>query len=311
MANVIEEYPEQRADGVYWVQHWDDGRWTEQKVNSGGGQAAQPAAPAFDWAGLWEAQADTNQQQFDWDKQRTQQALYADLAQALLSGAASLRGPRDWLKYAQYTNGGQDIFNRLFGSAAAPSFSGPSGFSEPVTVGSVLGDLGLSGTAGATGGGAGISDADIQAWAQGLNDPVAFERGREFVDRYGRLPQSIAEWDAFKNGTTAQATQGTGQTDLAGQPDPAFAAATAPVTGTTSTAGQAAQVPLPHQINPAVWDSLSQTAKQMILASAEEGNTPSGAWDATDFLSQLNAARPVGQAPKRTQFNWGNPQSLF
>jgi hypothetical protein len=49
----------------------------------------------------------------------------------------------------------------------------------------------------------------------------------------------------------------------------------------------------------------------MILASAEEGNTPSGAWDATDFLSQLNAARPVGQAPKRTQFNWGNPQSLF
>ena len=66
--------------------------------------------------------------------------------------------------------------------------------------------------------------------------------------------------------------------------------------------------PLPYQINPAVWDSLSSTAKQMILAAAGAGRTPSGAWDETDYLNQFNASRPMGTAPKTTQYNWGAPQ---
>jgi hypothetical protein len=84
--------------------------------------------------------------------------------------------------------------------------------------------------------------------------------------------------------------------------------ATAPVTGTS--AANPYQSPNPWQINPAVWDSMSGTAKQMILSSAEQGNTPAGAWNATDFLSQLEAARPQGTAPRRVSTNWGS-QSLY
>jgi hypothetical protein len=380
VANVVREYPERRSDGsVWWVKQWDDGTYTEAPVQGGGGSTAPavaptaPATPPFDWSGLWGAQTDTNQQQFDWQKEIARQQIYSDLAQSLLSGAASLRGPRDWLKYAQYTQGGQDIFNRLFGNSAAPSFSAPTGFSAPVTINDVLADLGLAGAGGgaATGGGT-VGDAQIQAWADALNDPAAIEndyaRARAFVQQYGRLPASIAEWDSFKNAYTGQAMgatgvgQGMGTASAGAAANPmatAMQQAAAPVTGrpvpgvgpapsidrvdwsnlpvtddpwqvTPDTSGRTGQplfdvtpsptasdeqspyaVPLPHKINPAVWDSMSPTAQQMILASAEEGNTPSGAWDAQDFLQQLNATRPVGRAPRRTTFSWATSPSMF
>lgn len=71
------------------------------------------------------------------------------------------------------------------------------------------------------------------------------------------------------------------------------------------------RVPLPHQINPAVWDSLSPTAKQMILAAAKRGHTESGVWTPEDFMSQLNAARPRGTVPRSVRMNWANPTGLF
>ena len=69
--------------------------------------------------------------------------------------------------------------------------------------------------------------------------------------------------------------------------------------------------PLPHQINPLVWDSLSPSDKQVVLASVGKGYTPSGAWDVEDYLTQMFASRPQGQAPSRSQFNWAAPQSAF
>ena len=69
--------------------------------------------------------------------------------------------------------------------------------------------------------------------------------------------------------------------------------------------------PLPFQMNPLVWDSLSDTAKQMILGSVEAGNTPSGVWTATDWLNQFNASRPKGTAPRSVKYNYGAPRSYF
>jgi hypothetical protein len=302
------------------VQRWSDGTYTDSQVSggSGGGSPAvmpPTATPGFDWPGLWGGTVESNQQRFDWDKQRTQQQLYADLAQALLAGATQLRGPENWLKYAQYTQGGQDVFNRLFGSAAAPSFSAPTGFSNPVTINSVLADLGLAGAGGAAGAGGTYVRSDN-------GDVLTIDRMRAdlkaagWPDADGATPEQVlAKYQEVSGVTvTPSGGGGVGAQNAAGQSSPmatAMQQATAPVTGTGDTAGQAGQVPLPHQINPAVWDSLSNTAKQMILASAEEGNTPSGAWDATDFMAQLNAARPQGAAPRRTTFNWGSPQTLY
>ena len=89
----------------------------------------------------------------------------------------------------------------------------------------------------------------------------------------------------------------------------ALQAATAPLTG-GQQAGNA-QVPLPHQINPAVWDSLPETAKQVILGSVMAGNTPSGGWDPNDWLAQLNSRRPGGVAPSKVAYNFAKPSSFF
>lgn len=333
---VVAEYPEHDPDNPGYarvVQRMSDGSY-QVVPGKHALPSAAPAAPAAapmaggmggDWADLWRSLTGSNQERFDWDKERFGRQQYGDLAQSLLAGASSLRGPADWQRYAQYTSGGQDIFNRLFGSASAPSFGAPTGFSEPMTIQRLLQDLGL-----VQGGDGGISDAQIQQWAQGLNDPVAFERGREFVNTYGRLPQTLDEWNAFKSGGGGVQAQSNPMTA-------AMQAATAPITGddrlsiqpvnepqpfpSAQPAGVQAQpvpagqqqpmVPLPHHINPAVWDSMSPTAKQMILSAAESGHTSSGAWDPTDFLTQMQAARPQGVAPRRTSMSWGAPQGMF
>ena len=71
------------------------------------------------------------------------------------------------------------------------------------------------------------------------------------------------------------------------------------------------EVPLPHQINPAVWDSMSETARQMFLASAEKGRTPGGVYTPDMYLAQIEAARPKGRAIRQTNFNWGRQKPLF
>ncbi len=170
------------------------------------------------------------QREYDLSRQLQQASQYSSLAQGLLGAATSLRGPANWLDYANYTSGGKDIFQRLWGNQPAPQFSAPTNPSQVAGIAGVLGDLGI-------------------------------------------LPGNFSQ------------TQG------------------------QQTAKP--YVPLPYQINPGVWDSLSDTAKQMMLSSAEHGYTPSGAWTSTDFLNQLNASRPQGQAPRSVSYNWGQPQGAF
>jgi hypothetical protein len=63
----------------------------------------------------------------------------------------------------------------------------------------------------------------------------------------------------------------------------------------------ASPVPLPHQINPSVWDGLGSTGQQIILGLAEKQG-----WDANEFLSQLSAARPTGTASAMTSYSYAN-----
>jgi hypothetical protein len=315
---------------------WDPGTVVEVYNRTAGGGAGGGGGGGggggYDWGSLWNALMGSNREQFDWEKQLANMQLYSQLAQALLGGAASLRGPYDWLKYAQYTTGGQDIFNRLWGSGVAPAFGAPTGFTEPVTIDKVLADLGLvPGGRQAAGGGPGMywtvnGWKTIDQMRQELkvaNYPNWQNAGtQEIVEVYARTTKGpVTPWSDTQTQGQAQAA-GAGAQAMSAQTTPmatALQQATAPVTGQTTGATQTTRTaqteqplaPLPHQIHPAVWDSLSQTAKQMILAAAEEGKTPSGAWTAEDFLQQMYAARPKGTAPRQVTFNWGMPRSYF
>jgi hypothetical protein len=232
----------------------------EAQSGAGGMPGTPPtggSGDAFNWGGLWGSMTGSNQQRFDEmvrqfnEQQRLQQqGQYGNMAMGLLSGAAGLRGPADWLNYAQYTNGGRNIFQSLYGNTPAPGFASPTGNSAPMTIQDILNSLGLG---------------------------------------------------SGQAASTAAATGSTG-----GETPPATGAGTG---GTPTT--NANMAPLPYQINPMVWDSMSNTAKQMIIASVEKGNTPSGAWSAEDYLDQFNASRPKGNAPRQVAYSWGNQKSLY
>lgn len=319
-----------------------NGPWDDQSVYNAFKNVVNDsgAGGGGDWSNLWGALTNTNQQQFDWSKEQFNRELaerqrqfdtssYSNLAQALLGTAAQLRGPADWLSYANYTSGAGNLFKALFGDKALPTFSAPGGYSEPATIGRLLEQLGIGGaTAGGgapTGGGVPAGD-DLAAMAayvlQKRPDVVSYYNAKQgwdlstpqgqlaAVQRWLRDVAPNNDWSVQQYGTRDLATMARQmgyQPPQPAAPDQmvkAFEQAAAPVTATN------VMVPLPYQNNPAVWDSLSDTAKTMILAAAQAGKTPSGAWEPADYLNQLNAARPQGVAPRRTQFQWGN-QALF
>ncbi len=145
-----------------------------------------------------------------------EQNAYTNLITSLMGTAASLKGPRNYMKFQQYTSGGRDLISQLFGSTPRPLFGAPSGPIEGQTLQSLLGQLGLAG------------------------------------------------------GTTQE--------------------------GATQT------IPLPHQINPAVWDALGTVGQQLLLGGAEDAG-----YDPDEFVRQLNAARPQGNASRYTRYSFATP----
>jgi hypothetical protein len=323
---------------------WDDASVQATYARTVNGGSA--GGGTGDWSGLWNSLTGSNQQQFDEQKRQFDVGFgeqkrqfdtntWSGMAQALLSGAANLRGPEDWLKYAQYTTGGKNIFDRLAGDQAAPAFGAPTGNSAPATINTLLRDLGLA-TEPVTGGTSGASAGNYNTvngvkTLQQMRDELIKASGG--MDYWRTAPDEtvISEYGKVTKGGVSAAGMGTGDMNLgqatglggntgAGIWDEKLTlapnlGATAPNTQpTTQTSPQVSaqnMAPLPYQINPAVWDSLNDTAKKMILSSAEAGKTPSGAWSADDYLNQMEAARPKGTAPRQVSFNWGSPKSAF
>lgn len=156
------------------------------------------------------------------------QGQYTNLATSLLQGASNLRGPQDWLQYAQFTGGGRNLQQQLFGEQPNPAFGGERGESPVITVNKVLGDLG-------------------------------------YLSQPGSAPQ--------------------------------------PVTPPT--------VPLPQQVNPAVWDQMSPQAQQLTLGLAQGGYTNNGVYTPEDYQRILNATRPFGQASRTTSSQYQAPVGVF
>jgi len=71
------------------------------------------------------------------------------------------------------------------------------------------------------------------------------------------------------------------------------------------------QVPLPHQINPAVWDRMGQSARDLALGMAQSGNTSAGVYTPEDYERIINATRPVGTAARVTRSQYAAPVGVM
>lgn len=120
----------------------------------------------------------------------------------------------------------------------------------------------------------------------------------------GPPPSGYAAGDAgfFGMGMTNQPMTGQPSTfleqqplDQGGQPAHRLAQAT-----------QAAmRAPRPNQVNPALWDALSPSGRQLALGLAEDSG-----YDATDYEQIINNTRPVGQAPRTATVGYGAPRGV-
>lgn len=70
------------------------------------------------------------------------------------------------------------------------------------------------------------------------------------------------------------------------------------ITPSFSTSPSIPQVPLPYQINPAVWDAMGSVGQQLALSAAKAAG-----WDPNEYLRQINLARPQGSGT--------NPQDVL
>ncbi len=224
---------------------------------------------------------------------------YSQLVQSLLQTASGLSGPQNWLKYEQSIAGGRKLIDQLYGSNAQPQFTAPSDTTTPLSLYDILVGLGLT---------------PAQAAAAAGTQPAA--TGNEANNNVppGTTMSSIVA-GLQTPASNAQTFSGGGGIQVNAPPDPpGFQYESAAVTNPDSPAaatGLGRNVPLPFQTNPAVWDSLSGTAKEVVYGALKAGQAEGGYWDPQDWLNQLNAQRPQGSAPRTTRTNWAAPQGVF
>jgi hypothetical protein len=77
------------------------------------------------------------------------------------------------------------------------------------------------------------------------------------------------------------------------------------------TPGGPQQVPLPHQINPSVWDSMAPAARELALGMAEGGYTSAGSYTPEDYERIINATRPQGTASRVTRSQFAAPVGVM
>lgn len=269
-----------------------------------------------------------------------QRQQYIGLTTTLLGTAASLSGPRDWMKYAQYTQGGKGLFETMFGSTPAPAFGAATGVSEPNTVQNLLAQLGIgagnipqnaaAGASGAPNLGGAFGGTGQPGVTPGVAPTAASYTVRsgdtlnKLALQYGTTAQELATLNGIADPNLIRVGQilklpgqkGATGGNLAGTPGYPIDAPSTGVNsrgqvgpevpfGSTTPTTPPAGIPQPHQINPAVWDSLSPTAKQMILGAWEGGLGTGGYVAGEDALASIEKARPKGQTPATPGMNWG------
>ena len=235
------------------------------------------------------------QYQFDQTYGLQQQQQYGNLASNLLGTAAGLTGPRDWQKYLEYTQGGQDVMGRLYGSQPVSQGAAPTGYSEKMGITDILDRLGISpGTAP----GGGRSIARPQSGQPVPGQPTAqLDDQRMYLGGPGGLVGKMIP----DSGPGAPAPPSSG--------DPYQGAPYQVSAGLM--AGAQSLAPQGYQVNPIVWDSMGKNAKQYIYGQLEAGKSTSGYQDPNDWLASMNAARPKGVAPKRVTTSYGGTGSIY
>jgi hypothetical protein len=275
---------------------------------------------------LLDAIASGDQTKFDEAVREYNQTNYTNLATSLLGTSAQLRGPEDYFKFNQYTSGGRNLWEQLFGSQPRPDFSAPTGPITPVTINSVMQALGMiPATAAPTTVDPNAPAGSVPANAlspQSVSTPAAPVTPLSGVAAAVSPPpapvptiQNIGS-NQPGGGTTLAPTLPptpiTGLQPLATTATPTATTASQPTmntgfrppSATTTTGNQ--PIPLPYQINPAVWDSMGPTGQSLALAAAEAAG-----WDKNEYLRQINAARPQGTAPGASSTAFRTPMGAF
>src|SRR5215831_7814641 len=150
-----------------------------------------------------------NQRQFNVGTQEGERKLYSDLAQNLLSTAASLRGPRNYAQFNQYTSGGRDLFSQLFGSQPRADFSAPTGQIEPMTLASLAQDLGFRTIPGAPSTGASTTAGQYKTvnGTKTIDDMLNELKGAQWGPAQGTTRPSDADIiGAYQNTTKGDVT---------------------------------------------------------------------------------------------------------
>lgn len=135
----------QGSSGGYWgtdengTPVWRNHPYTPP--DSGAAQQAQGVDDQIQK--LLQSIVDSNNQRWQEQIRQFNSSQYANLATSLLNGATSLTGPADYFKFLKYAGGGQDILKSLYGDQARPSFAGPTGDNQALTIQDVLNRLGL------------------------------------------------------------------------------------------------------------------------------------------------------------------------
>jgi hypothetical protein len=303
---------------------------------SGGGGDANSAQNLLD------AIASGDQQRFDEAVKEYQQTSSTNLATSLLGTASQLQGPADYFKFNQYTSGGRDLWQQLFGSQPRADFSAPTGPITPMTLSTLMQSLGMlpatpapttvnpAAPAGSvpavnnqnvppTAPPPAVAPAAVQSTPTTPLSGVAASVG-------GVAPQAVQSAPITpvlpipSPSPTAQPSQSSGWGPPAPAPAPTPAPPPAPAAAPTDptaaqktpatipTAWQNAvqPIPLPYQINPAVWDSMGSVGQQLALSAAEAAG-----WDKDEYLRQINAARPQGTAPGASSTTFRTPMGAF
>ncbi len=314
--------------GAGWGGNYDDPASViaayNQTASGSGSKTGGSGNPAQD---LLDAIASGDQQKFDEAVKEYQQTSSTNLATSLLGTASQLGGPENYDKFVQYTSGGRNLWEQLFGNQPRPDFSAPTGPITPETITTLLQRLGMIPATPAP--------TSVNPQAPAGSVPVATQQNVSVTPpatpavtpSVARVtptaPTTPLSGVAASVGATPAVTPQAvvAQTPtVATTPAPAAASAlptqttgwgqTAPTTPTPTTpTGSATSqktpstitsawqnpqqpIPLPYQINPAVWDSLGPVGQQLALSAAEAAG-----WDKNEYLRQINAARPQGTAP--------------
>jgi hypothetical protein len=281
--------------------------------------------------GLFNGQPTEAARQFNQTLAQRNAEFQGNLGTSLLNAATQIRGPQDYLQYQQFTHGGQNLMQQLFGNQPIPQGGQPAGPLQSASIQSVLRQLGIlpGGSAsvapGAAPGAAPAAQYAVQAvrgTSGGMNNLGVGSNPGDVGPAYvnnGQVVQEVRNPDGtVRYNVLGPAAAGIGSYTAF---NPSMMPAPAPVPAAPASPAQpdpqqqllarfgltAGQGLNPTQINPARYDQIGPVGQSLTRNLAET----SFGYDPNEFEAIINAQRPLGAAVRGTNIGYRQPTGIF